>query len=529
MDHATTRIRPRTQSQEAAAVTAMVKTCKAEHWKIRGISPPPPPSSSAHCSRYRHSGASTCKVKTSKALRISRALLVCVAMLLIISSFTDKFDEDEDDVDSVLVFFLPIVSHRQNKRQQRQSMLSMPRSPSSAIHSDKKQWVSQATISSTVQAPSSDQKHRWKPLNGNDDVGNAIFYNIYTPPEDPTAAMSIVNEQLNQIKMSSQSSNLTTTRTLYYNLIGPSSVAEIVHGGHNVSFDSSLLGSSSNNIIHHQLLQHVEKGGEDLTLDALWEYCLERPSATVAYIHDKGSLHANWHGVRRRRFHATAAALSDECFGMGTSSIGGNESDGNNNNNNNKCNTCAASIHFTPHHYVPANMWTAKCSYIRQLVRPSTLSSKLLSMYRKIQENVNASDYYRCLVSPLVLAALDDCKAQPGKKPISSSLGVFREANAHWLVLHPDWQPCSVYPVSYLKYPQHRQPPIALQPEPVEHMPMLSDEVEKYNKPRTHHHPMFQTEGYLYKYQYLYNKTPAETSWFWWYYQHLNGHDRCKK
>jgi hypothetical protein len=78
-------------------------------------------------------------------------------------------------------------------------------------------------------------------------------------------------------------------------------------------------------------------------------------------------------------------------------------------------------------------------------------------------------------------------------------------------VLHPDWRPCSVYPASYIKYPQHRQLPIQLKAEPTEPLPATlmpppGEKQEKQNIP-TRHHPLFQTEGYLYKYQYLYNQS----------------------
>jgi hypothetical protein len=179
-------------------------------------------------------------------------------------SFIVKFDDS----------MLPIASQ---DIQQRQSLL-MPKSPIEHIHIGKHQRVSEATMTNTVQDYSSNQSYRWKPLNGSEknDVGNAIFYNIYIPRDDPTAAMSIVKEQLNQIQKSSQSNSTTTT--LYYNLIGISNVREIMDH-HDISFDSLI----SNN---HQLLKHVEEGGEDLTLDAVWEYCLERSNATVGYIHD---------------------------------------------------------------------------------------------------------------------------------------------------------------------------------------------------------------------------------------------------
>jgi hypothetical protein len=483
--NATRRIRTRTASQEVA--TTIVKKCKAEHWKLRGISPPPPP-------------RRACKVKTTVVLRISRALLSCIAMTIIIKSFISKFDDS----------MFPMISpNKQQQQQQHRTMLMAKESPS-YIHQISKQQQPRVSTATIAQSSSNDQRYRWKPLNDSDknDVGNAIFYNIYIPRENPMTAMSTVKEQLRQIQKSSERSNTTTTAMLYYTLIGPSNIREIMHHHYNISFDASLIGNN------HHLLKHVEEGGEDLTLDFLWEYCLERPNATVAYIHDKGSLHAHWNGVRRRRFHATAAALSEQCFGIG--------SDNGSDNNHIMCNTCAASIGFQPHHYVPANMWAAKCSYLRQLVRPSTLSSKLLSVYRQIKDMSNTSDFYHCLASPLVLALFDD--QSKNKKHISSSLGVFREANAHWLTLHPDWQPCSVYPTSYIQYPQHRQPPIQLKQEPAEPIPTPSEK----DKHETTHHPIFQTEGYLYKYQFLYNQSPSNTGWFWWYYQNLNGHDRCK-
>jgi hypothetical protein len=177
----------------------------------------PYPCETSHVHSRAHKG------KTSLVIRISRTMLLCDAMTIIITSFIVKLHNDSISE--------PIPTHDIQPRQS--SLLST--STSDVIHIDRHQPVSEATMTSTEQDQSIIQNYRWKPLNGSEnDVGNAIFYIIYIPPDDPTAAMSIVKEQLNQIQKSSQSN---TTTTLYYNLIGPSNVHEIMHH-HNISFDS---------------------------------------------------------------------------------------------------------------------------------------------------------------------------------------------------------------------------------------------------------------------------------------------------
>lgn len=82
---------------------------------------------------------------------------------------------------------------------------------------------------------------------------------------------------------------------------------------------------------------HHAKGGEDVTLHDLWQYCEKIPQNTYL-----------------RRF-LTAGALSAECLDMGE-----------------QCNVCSSRMSPLPHPHTPGNMWAAKCDYVANLIDPST-------------------------------------------------------------------------------------------------------------------------------------------------------------
>ena len=125
--------------------------------------------------------------------------------------------------------------------------------------------------------------------NKNDETKIDIFYNLFVKSvKDIPRVQAMLNEQLSHWNAS---------------IHGRVLVSSIAVPLPNLTASSS----SSPPIIH--LLQHRAKGMEEVTLDALWEYCVAHPTRSVIYLHSKGSFHATWQNERFRRV-LTRAALS---------------------------------------------------------------------------------------------------------------------------------------------------------------------------------------------------------------------------
>lgn len=234
----------------------------------------------------------------------------------------------------------------------------------------------------------------------------AIFYNIYIPnAEKNYRAMGIIKEQLAE----KRNSRLLDSAELFYNVIGHNATDEIQ--------------KECGNKCH--LIQYTEKGDEGLTLQALYDYCLEHPDTLVTYLHDKGSLHPT---PKNRHFRTllTKGAFSDSCQMIGTKNIDGDE---------NSCNVCGARFSPFPHMHMAGNMWTSTCSYIQKLIPPNQFGDKM--------EN---------LMTAVMQQAKDPSIPKPTFQQYEDEyfVGRNRFAMEHWLGSHPSVKPCDVYPGEYL-------------------------------------------------------------------------------
>lgn len=145
---------------------------------------------------------------------------------------------------------------------------------------------------------------------------------------------------------------------------------------------------------HATLLKHLKTGSEIATLDHLWQYCVSHSNSTVVYIHSKGTYHRTRANENLRHF-LTRGALSDECAGLPDT-----------------CNVCSSRMSPLPHPHTPGNMWLARCSYIRRLIRPIHFSNKLDAIYGKRED---------------------------------WSKGTGRYSSEHWVHSHPTVSPCDLY------------------------------------------------------------------------------------
>ena len=205
-----------------------------------------------------------------------------------------------------------------------------------------------------------------------------MFYHMYFPPynedeskEDHAAAYQhaadIAREQLNMVGHSFATTTTTgsTSSTsfrqdppptlLYYTVIGEPL--------HNQTWMQVLC--RDNHLECVPLPYHVV-GQEDVTLQALYEYCHAFPSQSVIYLHTKGSFHSAGPKVATQdiwRQRLTEAATHRQC--LEAVALQG------------RCETCSLLLQPLPGIHYPGNMWTAACSHIIRLLPPQTFDKRM--------------------------------------------------------------------------------------------------------------------------------------------------------
>jgi hypothetical protein len=330
-----------------------------------------------------------------------------------------------------------------------------------------------------------------------------IFYNLYIGNEsDIPRIRTLVQDQFHYW-------NATRHASIYVTSIGVN-VSSLLLEGDDMFFPHTLP-------VHR--VAHKPTGSELLTLDALWGYCQDQPSATVAYLHSKGSFHPTPENEVLRRL-LTQAALSRDCFGSVTaeatttttpnnniknSKTSTTADDNSNNSRTKSCNTCSFRMSPYPHMHTPGNMWLAQCAYVRHLLRPSVFASRMDVLY-----------------------------GHWAREPHSSSpcAGVGRYAAEHWVHTHPDSRPCDLYRPDnftwgYAGLPVQLPPPMETEPEDENEKEWIRQNWHVSVAPRFDEAvyrrsdrclPMYNISRVLDQFQRLYGLTPAEDWWGWsWY------------
>lgn len=166
---------------------------------------------------------------------------------------------------------------------------------------------------------------------------------------------------------------------------------------------------------------HFREGGEEASLQHLWEYC--RLNSThldqlVVYLHSKGSF-TNNHENELLRKYLTKGALSPHCTNLPTQS----------------CNVCSTRMSPLPHPHTSGNMWTAQCKYIAQLYEPGHFEEKMEG-----SPQPNGSHQLFQNMAPMI--------------------GRGRYALEHWVYSHPNVKPCDLdsspkFTWDYENIPEH--------------------------------------------------------------------------
>jgi len=311
--------------------------------------------------------------------------------------------------------------------------------------------------------------------NGTTTSAHAVFFNVYLHPFHLFRSLDIVREQLDQIARSSSigdgdgGSSSGDHRTpaqfvVYYNTAGRLmrfarryAVSEIQRACGAYSERRREAGAAAaTNTVRCVHMNHYDSGFEEVTLQSLHDYCRRRnrrdgdePTAAenaappgdnvgrnrgnndidndgytdlvederVTYMHNKGSYNPKeivqnsyW-----RKF-LTRAALSEECLDPP----------------NGTCNACGLDFWPIWSPFFPGNMWTARCSYISQLLPPLGMDRHFQQSYDEIRRMQTSGRLNQGYLG-------QDPKMWP---PIPDRFGLDRYAAEHWIGSHPGLVPC---------------------------------------------------------------------------------------
>ena len=239
-------------------------------------------------------------------------------------------------------------------------------------------------------------------------VKHAIFFNIYIPEtrEGEENALRIVKEQIGQIKDSYAYSGPISNGTIvvYYVTLGQENV-----------LTPELMGQFCGSLrcVH---VDHFKEGSEAVTLQHSYQFCSSpaQERARITYLHNKGSFHNNEVNENWRHI-LTEAALSEMCI------------------KESECNLCGLQFFTQWAPFIPGNIFTAKCNYVKKLIPPVNFSD---AMQRAIE------DFVVLRLKKQVLSQL-----LPDRKDF---FGLERYSDEHWIASHPDVTPCDCDPTGQL-------------------------------------------------------------------------------
>jgi hypothetical protein len=312
-----------------------------------------------------------------------------------------------------------------------------------------------------------------------------VFYHIYIPP-DPEHALSVIEEQLNQVGSASAVSTSSgpsaqyNSTTVFYNTIGKKV---------NETFVEQVC---QNNNLQCHYLNHYEKGFEFITLQDIQEFCTYtaiHDNHNVVYLHSKGTFHSQKESNVHLRRSMTTATTSNECHTA-------LEQD--------TCNTCGLIFSAIRSPFYPGNFWAAQCRYIDQLLDPFEFRLKLEKATKRARRLRTRGK--------LTLHLLPE---------LPSTLGLGRYAAEFWAGSHPSIRPCDVsnpdkHTWKYWKNYDANFNDMDLAPAPREEISQTNLFLPKTTDERLRE--WFLLAGYIMKWYRLYNQVPSDDSWVWSYF-----------
>ena len=181
-----------------------------------------------------------------------------------------------------------------------------------------------------------------------------IFYNLFIPkdPVEAQVAISVLTEQLGQVSSSlkelTNKKSTSQSAILYYNLIG-----------NDATFTAEEINALCRKLhpdLECKQVGFYEQASEAVTLQDIHDFCRQTDTnegTRVTYIHSKGSYHQTLVNMNWRR-EMTNSVLHPDCQYPP----------------DDRCDVCGSSFYTRFSTIYPGNMWTAKCSYVRNLLSP---------------------------------------------------------------------------------------------------------------------------------------------------------------
>ena len=317
-------------------------------------------------------------------------------------------------------------------------------------------------------------------------LSHAIFYNIFIPASSvgQANALRIVREQVDQIKNSYAARRKVNVAVFYVTL-----------GADHVLTPSIMKRYCGLKLDCHHV-QHFATGSEMVTLEHMHDFCSrpEHEDSHITYLHNKGSFHYNEVNENWRPI-LTDAALSEMCLKTGFQQ--------------NSCNLCGLQFYTTWTPFIPGNMFSAKCEYVKKLIKPQHFSERL---GQAISQVVTLR-----LKGQLVTNLLPDRK---------DFFGLERYSDEHWIASHPDVTPCDCDPkgdMARFHFERHSLNDLAFSMAPRISGPpsykILSQISKVIGKEEFRYREYYHLPGNLVKWFALYNKAPGPHSWAWtWFH-----------
>ncbi|CAB9517175.1 expressed unknown protein [Seminavis robusta] len=247
------------------------------------------------------------------------------------------------------------------------------------------------------------QRHaqiRFPQVDKNDDSTMVLFYHIYLPQPDPSEALRIIREQLQQIASYTPPGKQVL---LLYTTIGDRH-ALLPEKMHNWCTETKL---------ECRRLQHYDVGREELTLQMVNDFCQQQPADyRIGYLHNKGSHHPSPLNEQWRRL-MTHAVMKEDCWPSKQK-------------NYDNCNVCGLYFTFDRGLFMAGNVWTATCGYVQQLMEPRYFEPNMTEIVTKawVQSVKYGTFGYT---------------QYPQEPPF---LGLDRYAAEWWIGSHPTIEPC---------------------------------------------------------------------------------------
>lgn len=346
----------------------------------------------------------------------------------------------------------------------------------------------------------------------------AIFFNTFSSINNTKNTNDIITSQLREIN----SQPLLDGAPVYYTRVGDLDwewpVSECVRGYNNDNInDNDNINTNITSPTHGKThgnsrrqcteIAAVPEGDEMLSLQPLYEYCVQHERDRVVYMHSKGTYTVSLQNNQLRTI-LMKAIMSNECLELPD-----------------KCDTCSTRFTFVPFLVYIGNMWVANCSYISKLIPPKDFESSKQRVIATMKNNDtttpigNNNMWYQ--------TKLDNVTSYKSLARLmfwidrDSWMGVGRYASEHWIGSHPDLKPCEVFGddenprILYGKKINLRKfkPPNLQKIQDT--MTTNASEAFWVKKSPYVYHPWYAKDGRLYEYKNLYSKVPQNGSWFY--------------